>query len=141
MKLYRIVNEEIISDLSKFPKRYCTYHEYMPVIFAYQSVAEAILMLQTTAGGRLYFDRYLVLQYELPDVNIYDISCEFNSVYTLFGSKNCLGSWCDAFLQEKLCLLARFPSNQWNGQFNYIINPLHDQFSAVVISDVHPVVA
>lgn len=44
----------------------------------------------------------------------------------------------DALLKERKHLLIRVPSALVQGEFNYLINPLHPRFSAVKVTEVLP---
>ncbi|RPD42969.1 RES domain-containing protein [Chitinophaga barathri] len=140
MKLFRLVHENVTPLLEKNPVYGCSLHTGRPFFYGFEGIAGAIL------ESSIYFSLYEVpptivsVEYDLPDESLHTIKDNSPDLYGNYARGNDrLGAWVADFLHNNVALVAAFPSKHWARQRNYIINPKHDLFQQVKISDIRSV--
>lgn len=141
MELFRIAEEQFAGDRSGEGARLYGGRwnpKGVPMIYTAESVALAVLEVLVRISTPKHYFR---VRYEMPD----GASCETVALAAL--PENWLLPYPNTHLiktgrqwaLEKRTLLLRVPSAVVHGEgWNYLINPLHPEFSTVVIADIAP---
>ncbi len=105
------------------------------VIYAATSLAGARLELLAHIGFQAKPKNYGYVEIEVPDgiaVTLYPR----NAIPALPTTSS---SWGNLWIRDRKTLLARVPSAASPGDFNYLINPRHPEFSKLIVSPERPV--
>lgn len=138
MKLIRLVHKKEAHKLAEKPLTGCTLYRGNPFFCGFDAVSAAIIESQVYMALGEIPPSILVVEYVIPDNSLH----VFNElpVYEDYahGSHH-LGAWVRGFLKDKAALVAAFPSKHWARQLNYIVNPRHELFPKVEISEIRKI--
>ena len=143
MILYRFSRKEHGGDLSgKGAELYGGRwnSKGVPVVYAAENRALAVTEIIAYAPPGFIPEGYVLNIIEVPDSST-PCSIEPETLpegwkrYPHGKETKMLG---DALLREKKCLLAKVPSALVQGEFNYLLNPLHQDFAKVKVVEVLP---
>lgn len=143
MILYRFSRKEHGGDLSGkgaelFGGRWNS--KGIPVVYTAESRALAVTEIIAYAPPGFIPEGYVLNIIEVPEV-VAPCSIEEGRLpeewkrYPHGKETKALG---DTLLKEKRCLLIKVPSALVQGEFNYLLNPLHAEFSQVKVLEVLP---
>jgi RES domain-containing protein len=141
MLLYRIAEEQFARDMSGDGARIYGGRwnsKGVPLIYTSESVALAALEVLVRISTPKHFYRVI---YQIPDnVGVETILVtELPQNWLIPHPNTHLIEAGKKWAQEKRSLLLKVPSAVVLGEgFNYLINPLHPEFSTVTIEDVSP---
>jgi len=141
MFLYRIAEEQFAGDRSGEGARLYGGRwnpKGVPMIYTAESVALAALELLIRISTPKHYCR---VSYEIPDAASSEtIAIDLLPANWLHPHPNThLIEIGRRWAQEKRSLLLRVPSAVVRGEgWNYLVNPLHPEFPAVVIADIAP---
>ena len=141
MLLYRIVVEQFANDLSGEGARIYGGRwnpKGIPMIYAAGSVALAALEVVVRLSTPKHYCRVI---YEIPDsASIETVAiAELPPNWLLPHPNNHLIESGRHWAQERRSLLRQVPSAVVQGEgWNFLINPLHPEFSTVAIADIAP---
>lgn len=143
MLLYRIAEEQFARDLSGDGARLYGGRwnpKGIPMLYTAESVALAALEVLVRISTPKRFSRII---YQVPDgasletITVESLPPDWLIPYPNASLIEAGGSWA----RERRSLLLKVPSAVVRGEgWNYLVNPLHPEFSAVTIADIAPFV-
>ncbi|RPD41276.1 hypothetical protein [Chitinophaga barathri] len=140
MKLFRFAHENVAHLLVKDALLGCSLHSGSPFFYAFDSVPSAIIESPVyTALGEIP-PKILTVEYTVPEGSLYVMNQPGSPVHGDYSRGNYyLGEWVSGFLKKNAALLAAYPSKHWVWQQNYIVNPKHELFRQVRITDIRSI--
>jgi RES domain-containing protein len=141
MLLYKIAEEQFADDLSGEGARLYGGRwnpKGVPMIYLAESVALAVLEVLVRLSTPKHYHRII---YSIPDVSsIETLTVEELPPNWLLPYPNPrLIEFGKLWAREKRSLLLRVPSAVVRGEgWNYLVNPLHPEFTSVTISNISP---
>lgn len=140
MTLYRIVHKSIVQLLEEQPLVGCAFHEKLPFIRAYDTVAMAVLMHPVGMILPDLPDNFRILTYECPEESVVQIEESLNCLYVdPTAGRPKFGNWVIRFLEDDENIVARVPSIRWKWGSVYVMNPRHADFNRVCIRGIYSI--
>lgn len=136
MQVYRISKCKFIDDLTGTGAAlYSGRWHNIGTYIIYTSQSQTLALLENIANNALMaYIRYCCLTLELPENNIEEI--KLNALpknWLRYPHPKSLKTIGDTFFKQKKSLALKVPSAIMNGQWNYLINPLHKDFKKIKI--------
>lgn len=138
MKLIRLVHKNIAHFLEKDLMLGCSLYQGCPFFYGFDAVAAAIIESPVYSALGEIPPTILAVEYTVPENSLQVVDdTPIYGDYTV--GNHYLGKWVDRFLKSKVALVAAYPSKHWARQQNYIINPKHELFREVEITDIRSI--
>ena len=106
-----------------------------PALYTGQSIALCVAEIAVHIPLGILPKDYRLVHIEIPDVEFFEPK-RLPKDWNIFPHPNSAQKIGDKFLKENKFLLMKIPSAAVQGEFNYIINPLHINFSEVRIKKI-----
>ncbi len=143
MIVYRLSKKEYINDISGYgaERNGGRWNEKgKPALYTASSRALAVLEVAVHVPFGIMPIDYYMATIEVPDnanileIKVADLPNKWNS-NPIVKATQFIG---DDFLKENKHLVLKVPSASVNGDYNYIINPVHPDFKTVKIKHTEP---
>ena len=144
MILYRFSRKEHGGDLSgKGAELYGGRwnSKGVPVVYCSETRALAVTEIVAYTPPGLIPEGYVLNIIEAPDDVHYQCPIKLEELpedWKKYPHRKATKQLGDSFLKERNCLIVQVPSALVDGEFNYLLNPLHQDFSKIKTLEVLP---